>query len=93
MTSTSIEPSMALRGRMSNPVAWTVAAWFGAVTQRSNSLRATAAPDPAPHDAGREAAAVREMAYRHLKTDPGFAADLFAAADRHERVGDGPNGG
>jgi hypothetical protein len=31
-----------------------------------------------------EAADVREMAYRVLRTDPGFAADLFAAADRHE---------
>lgn len=31
-----------------------------------------------------EAAAVRDMAYRVQRTDPGFAADLFAAADRHE---------
>lgn len=31
-----------------------------------------------------EAAAVRELAYRVQSTDPGFAADLFAAADRHE---------
>jgi hypothetical protein len=31
-----------------------------------------------------EAADVRAMAYRVLNTDPGFAADLFAAADRHE---------
>lgn len=33
---------------------------------------------------GEEAAAVREFAYRVRATDPGFAADLFAAADRHE---------
>ncbi|MCB1998040.1 MAG: hypothetical protein H6933_18470 [Burkholderiaceae bacterium] len=34
-----------------------------------------------------EAAEVREMA-RHLQaTDPGFAADLYAAADRHEVSG------
>ncbi len=33
------------------------------------------------------AAEVREFAYRHLKSDPGFAADLFAAANRHEMVG------
>jgi len=32
----------------------------------------------------KEAASVREMAYRVQATDPGFAADLFAAADRHE---------
>jgi hypothetical protein len=37
-------------------------------------------------DAGREAAAVRQLAYRHVQTNPGFAADLFAAADRQERM-------
>jgi hypothetical protein len=31
-----------------------------------------------------EAARVRAMARRHAATDPGFAADLMAAADRHE---------
>jgi hypothetical protein len=31
-----------------------------------------------------EAARVRQMANTYLKTDPGFAADLFAAADRYE---------
>lgn len=33
----------------------------------------------------REAQAVRDMARRYLSTEPGFAADLAAAADRHER--------
>jgi hypothetical protein len=33
---------------------------------------------------GEEAAYVRELAYRIQNTDPGFAADLFAAASRHE---------
>ncbi len=32
-----------------------------------------------------EAAEVREMARRLAATDPGFAADLMAAADRHEQ--------
>ncbi|HVO05993.1 MAG TPA: hypothetical protein VMT83_04335 [Burkholderiaceae bacterium] len=32
----------------------------------------------------KEAAMVRAMAHRHMSTDPGFAADLMAAADRHE---------
>ena len=32
----------------------------------------------------REAEAVRELARSYAKTDPGFAADLFAAAARHE---------
>lgn len=31
-----------------------------------------------------EAASVRLLAYEFLESDPGFAADLFAAADRHE---------
>ena len=39
--------------------------------------------------AAREAQAVRDMAYRYTRIDPGFAADLFAAAARH----DGLNGG
>lgn len=32
-----------------------------------------------------EADEVREMAYRLSATDPHFAQDLYAAADRHER--------
>lgn len=35
-----------------------------------------------------EAAQVRELAYRVQDTDPGFAADLFAAAARHEGMAD-----
>jgi hypothetical protein len=34
--------------------------------------------------AAREASHVREMAYAYARTDPGFAADLYAAAARHE---------
>ena len=36
--------------------------------------------------AAREAAGVREMAQRYRHSDRGFAADLFAAADRHEET-------
>jgi len=36
----------------------------------------------------REAAEVREMANGVQATDPGFAADLYAAADRHEKLAD-----
>lgn len=35
-----------------------------------------------------EAADVRDMARRWEKTDPGFAADLYAAASRHEGLPD-----
>ena len=34
--------------------------------------------------AAREAQAVRDLASTYTETDPGFAADLFAAAARHE---------
>jgi len=35
----------------------------------------------------REAADVRALALRHADSDRGFAADLYAAADRHEAAG------
>jgi len=70
---------------MSAPFAWTPTAWFRPAIQRLKSLRA-ARTGQVPTDAVREAAAVREFAYRHLNSDPGFAADLFAAADRHEQM-------
>jgi hypothetical protein len=33
-----------------------------------------------------EAQAVRELAWSYRETDPGFAADLEAAADHHEQL-------
>jgi hypothetical protein len=45
-----------------------------------------AAPKSRPSTAAREAAAVREMACAYAKTDPGFADDLYAAANRHEEL-------
>jgi hypothetical protein len=38
----------------------------------------------APESASLEAQRVRNLAYSYSKTDPGFAADLYAAAARHE---------
>lgn len=35
-----------------------------------------------------DVATVRELAFRVESTDPGFAADLFAAAARYEDLGD-----
>jgi hypothetical protein len=46
-------------------------------------LRAAA---PRPMSVEEEAQAVREMALQYQKADPRFAADLMAAADRHERT-------
>jgi hypothetical protein len=47
------------------------------------SLRAPAARS-ASESAALEAQKVRRLAYSYSKTDPCFAADLYAAAARHE---------
>jgi hypothetical protein len=39
-----------------------------------------------PQSVAEEAQAVREMALQYQKVDPRFAAELVAAADRHERL-------
>ncbi|MBX3621722.1 MAG: hypothetical protein KF891_17260 [Rhizobacter sp.] len=41
---------------------------------------------PAPRYPFREAARVRAMAHRFEGTDPRFASELYAAADRHEML-------
>ena len=38
-----------------------------------------------------EAAEVRRMAYELRNSEPGFAADLYAAAARHEALDDAPS--
>lgn len=53
-----------------------LAGWFG--RRRSNSNEAAAA-------VARELAGVRALADRYRRSDPGFASDLYAAADRYER--------
>lgn len=59
------------------------------VDRLKRSLRHLAGAAPAAaqprRDRIREAAGVREWALQWQRSDPGFAADLFAAADRHER--------
>lgn len=53
---------------------WRALEWLG--------RRAT----PTAKSAAEEAQAVREMAHGWRQADPRFAAELYAAADRHERV-------
>jgi hypothetical protein len=66
--------------------AW-AAALFSVVLQRlSPALRATAEVR-ARVQRGRDAAALRRYAAEVGRTDPAFAADLYAAADRHMEVG------
>jgi hypothetical protein len=68
----------------SSPLRHEVAAKLDSWLERAKCLLAKrrSAADGS-EDPERQAAAVRALAYEHLKTDPGFAADLFAAADRH----------
>lgn len=42
-----------------------------------------------PRDAESDVLAVRALADHYRRIDPGFAADLYAAADRHELEHDG----
>jgi hypothetical protein len=44
----------------------------------------TTKAETAPRTAAEELAAVRALADSYRQTDPGFASDLYAAADRHE---------
>jgi len=53
----------------------------GAMLRRPASRRAVAAL----RETAENLAAVRALAHRYRESDPGFASDLYAAADRHER--------
>lgn len=44
--------------------------------------------EPRPLTAAEEAAALRDRAFRLLSTEPSFARDLLAAANRHEGLPD-----
>lgn len=55
---------------------------LGAVAKRL--LSAGQATEPRLHNRAQEAEELRDYAHNFIQTDPGFAADLFAAADRHE---------
>lgn len=50
------------------------------------TVMAWLSPLPRQRTRSEEAAEVREMARRLAHDEPGFAADLYAAADRHEAV-------
>jgi len=75
------------RAAPQNPRGARVAAEFfaGAV----NALTYLFTPVPqAAKSRSEEAAAVRELAWRVRQSDPGFSADLYAAAARHEGLDD-----
>ena len=55
---------------------------YGGLFQRWLGL--FAARGPAARSAADEAASVRALADTYRRSDPSFASDLYAAADRHE---------
>lgn len=57
---------------------------FVSLTQWLQRTGASRAQRQLAADRGAEAAAVRQYAQRFASHDPRFAADLLAAADRHE---------
>ncbi len=64
-----------------------IAAWFHEGLQRARALlsaRLLAVTAPRKLTRFEEAEQVRAMAMDLLDSDPAFAQDLFAAADRHE---------
>lgn len=64
--------------------AWAADLWFavGQAFRRSAEVRTS---QLAADTVRREATEVRELAWHMLSQDPRMAADLLAAADRHER--------
>lgn len=57
--------------------------WFEAIAG-AFGRRGHTAGDTLGADAARELAAVRALADRYRRSDPGFASDLYAAAARYE---------
>jgi len=82
MTTTTVEvlsvrsPAMPRGARVAAGLFSSVLNWFSRPAATRTLSRAE------------EAASVRQMAYQVQRTDPGFAADLFAAASRHESLGE-----
>jgi hypothetical protein len=82
MTTLSVHTPAPVRMPRAAPVAAALAlhvlGWF----ERAAQARAIAR---AHRTAAAEAGALRAYAHRHAGHDPRFAADLLAAADRHEQ--------
>jgi len=70
---------IAARSRPSPIGRWLRAAWL--------HLAPVPAESPGPRDRAREAEKLRTWATQVRQTEPHFADDLFAAADRHEALG------
>ena len=73
------------QGRRPAPTAFAWGSLVGAAFQRLRGHHAVEARSK-PRDRVSEAASARALADTYLKNDPRFAADLYAAADRHEQT-------
>jgi hypothetical protein len=62
-----------------------VAAHFAFNQWRQAWRTLTTKAQTAPRNMADELASVRALADSYRRSDPGFASDLYAAADRHER--------
>lgn len=62
---------------------------WGSIRAAFQRIATRSEATPPVRDAIREAAAVRAMADAIRVDDPHFAADLYAAADRHEDAAEG----
>lgn len=70
-----------------NPRGSRFVAWlFLAIGHGLQALFSRPAPVEPVRNPEQEAQAVRELAQQYLSVDPRFAAELVAAADRHERL-------
>jgi hypothetical protein len=84
---TTISIQVAPRVGPANPRGSRLGAWlFLAIGHGLQALFSRPAPVEPVRSPEQDAQAVREMAQQYLQVDPRFAAELFAAADRHERL-------
>ena len=85
MTATALHADVQ-RSRFVHHAFAAIAGMFPALVPWPRDHAHSEPPLGAVESAAREAAQVRELAYAYSKTDPGFAADLYAAAARHEAL-------
>ncbi|HEY0818944.1 MAG TPA: hypothetical protein VGD46_09215 [Rhizobacter sp.] len=79
MTTTTISLQIP-PARTAPRLASAIGGWFAAL------VKALPEGTPAPRYPSREAARVRAMAHQFESSDPRFASELYAAADRHEML-------
>jgi hypothetical protein len=79
MTTTTISLQIP-QSRTAPRLAAAIGEWVAAL------LNALPSGTPTPRYPSREAARVRALAHRYEGSDPRFASELYAAADRHEAL-------